>query len=296
MPMMFYAAPQMIADNSFSRPFLQPEPAGAWDATSDAPSKPLPVLLQAEPVARPTSSTATVHAQDDIVVTADRHGKGDPLQAVNVTSFNATQAVDRNLVGPVSLAYKYFIPKPLRSGIHNFLYNLREPIVFANFMLQLKPGKAAETVGRFVVNSSIGVAGVIDIAKRRPFHLPRRANGFADTLGYYGVPNGPFVFLPLIGPTTVRDLVGGTVDRLSLPLAIGGPFKSPAYTIPAGALGTLDHRAEFDEELHILHDGVANPYAASRAFYLERRQAEIDHLHGRPDARTIPVQGSTEFK
>lgn len=245
---------------------------------------------------RSNPEVQVVRQQDDIVVTADRHAKGDPLQAVNAKSFDATQAVDRTFVGPISMAYKHTVPSPIRGGIHNFLYNLREPIVFVNFVLQLKPGKAAETVGRFVVNSSIGVAGVLDIAKRRPFHLPRRANGFADTLGYYGVPNGPFLFLPLVGPTTVRDLVGGTVDRLVLPVGIGGPFRNSAFTIPAAILGTLDHRSEFDEEIHILHDNVPNPYAATRAFYLERRQAEIDHLHGRTNAKIIPVQGSTEFK
>ena len=141
--------------------------------------------------------------------------------------------------------------------------------------------EAAETVGRFVINSTAGVAGVFDIAKRKPFRLPRRSNGFANTLGYHGVKNGPFLFLPLVGPTTVRDLFGGALDRLLLPTAIGDPFTSPTYTIPAGALGALDHRAEFDETLKDLHDGAADPYAASREFYLRRRQAEIDHLHGR---------------
>ncbi|MFX6258432.1 MlaA family lipoprotein, partial [Acinetobacter baumannii] len=88
-------------------------------------------------------------------------------------------------------------PVPVRSGIRNFLYNLREPIVFVNFLLQHKAGKAAETLGRFVVNSTVGVGGLFDMAKRRPIHLPRRPNGFADTLGFYGVKPGPFLFLPL---------------------------------------------------------------------------------------------------
>lgn len=268
-----------------------PRTAAPVTPTTRAQARSMPATIGPTTPAPPATPQ-----QDDVIVTGDRHAPGDPLQAVNAKSFAATEAVDRTLVGPVSLAYKHTVPSPVRSGIHNFLYNLREPIVFLNFVAQLKPGKAAETVGRFVVNSTVGVAGVVDVAKRRPFHLPRRANGFADTLGYYGVPNGPFLFLPLVGPTTVRDLAGGIVDRLVLPLGVGSPFNKAAYTIPAGVLGALDHRAEFDEELHILHDDVASPYANTRAFYLERRQAEIDHLHGKKSARTIPVQGTTEFK
>ena len=220
----------------------------------------------------------------DILVTGRRRERIDPLRGVNIKAFAATEAVDRALVGPAAMAYQHVLPRPVRSGIHNFLYNLREPVVFVNFMLQLKPGKAAETVGRFAINSTAGAAGLFDVARKRPFHLPRRANGFADTLGYYGVANGPFLFLPITGPTTVRDLIGGTLDRLLLPLAVGKPFTKTAFTAPLGVLGALDHRADFDPTLRKLHDGVADPYASTRAFYLARRQAEIDHLHGRGPA------------
>ncbi|MCE3590054.1 VacJ family lipoprotein, partial [Escherichia coli] len=102
-------------------------------------------------------------------------------------------------------------------GIRNFFNNLSEPVSFLNFMLQIKPGRAAETVARFAVNTTVGVGGVIDVARRKPFRRPRRPNGFANTLGFYGVKPGPFLFLPLIGPTTVRDLVGLSIDRMVLP-------------------------------------------------------------------------------
>ncbi|MGI4732904.1 MAG: MlaA family lipoprotein [Janthinobacterium lividum] len=236
----------------------------------------------------PGDQEAPGRVREDVLVTARRNG-GDPLHGVNVKAFDATEAVDRAVVGPVSMAYKHTIPRPVRSGIHNFLYNLREPLVFVNFVLQLKPGKAAETVGRFAVNSTVGIAGVVDVARGRPFHLPRRANGFADTLGFYGVKNGPFLFLPITGPTTVRDLIGGTLDRLLLPLAVGKPFTSTAFTVPVGAVGVLDHRADFDPTIRKLHDGVADPYASTRTFYLARRQAEIDHLHGRGDGSSSPM-------
>jgi phospholipid-binding lipoprotein MlaA len=219
--------------------------------------------------------------RDDIIITGRKETAGDPLRAVNAEAFAVTQTVDDNVVGPAARTYKKTVPGPIRKGIHNFLYNLREPIVFLNFMLQLKPGKAAETVGRFAINTTVGAAGLVDMAKRKPFHLPRRSNGFANTLGYYGVGNGPFLFLPLVGPTTVRDLLGGTVDRLVLPVGVGSPFTSLSYSVPAGVLGALDHRSEFDQTLKDLHANSPDPYAATRAFYLNRRQAEIDQLRGR---------------
>ncbi len=134
---------------------------------------------------------------------------------------------------------------------------------------------------------------MIDVAQKKPFRLPRRPNGFANTLGYYGVKPGPFLFLPLIGPTTVRDLIGLGIDRMVLPSAFGQPFNQPTYTVPASIVGSLDYRVEFDAQLHKLRD-TSDPYAASRANYLESRQAEIDALRGRRPAqpvvrRTLPV-------
>jgi phospholipid-binding lipoprotein MlaA len=282
-------------------PMLLAAPA-ASDQEVRVPAAPAPAAeppLPAAPAEGQTLKESAAPApsrgmdQNDIVVTGRPHAPGDPLEKVNAKSFAATQAADKAIVGPVALAYKKHVPAPIRSGLRNFLYNLKEPDVFLNFLVQLKPGKAVETLGRFAINSTIGGAGLFDVAKRRPFKLPRRPNGFADSLGYYGVKPGPFLFLPLIGPTTVRDLVGGGLDRLVLPLSVGRPFNQLIYTVPIGVVSTLDHRAEFDEQLHKLHDGTADPYAASREFYLQRRQAEIDHLRGRDGATGSPAFGPT---
>jgi phospholipid-binding lipoprotein MlaA len=254
-----------------------------------SPADPAVSAGTASPVDAPSAERT---AQGDIVITGRKETAGDPLQAVNAESFAVTQKVDDAVIGPAARTYKENVPRTIRKGIHNFLYNLREPIVFLNFMLQLKPGKAAETVGRFAINSTIGAAGLIDIAKRKPFRLPRRSNGFANTLGYYGVANGPFLFLPIVGPTTVRDLLGGAIDRLVLPVGVGSPFTSLTYSVPAGVLGALDHRSEFDRTLKDLHDNSPDPYAATRAFYLNRRQAEIDGLHGRGNGDPTGMTGA----
>lgn len=137
------------------------------------------------------------------------------------------------------------------------------------------------------------------MAKRKPFKLPRRKNGLGNTLGYYGVGPGPFFFLPIMGPTTLRDVLGDNLDRLVLPVAFGKPFNKPIYAIAIGTLSSLDQRAEFDEKLQELHEGNPDPYARTREDYLASRQAAIDALHTHkpkrqkfappPVVRTLPV-------
>jgi phospholipid-binding lipoprotein MlaA len=282
-------------------PSAQPQSDAIDPASVAAQASTTPVDPAAPPSTTPPvdPSAADRARTGEIVITGRRETAGDPLRAVNAESFAVTQKIDDAVIGPAAKTYKENVPRTVRKGIHNFLYNLREPIVFLNYMLQLKPGKAAETVGRFAINSTIGAVGLVDIAKRKPFRLPRRSNGFANTLGYYGVKNGPFLFLPIVGPTTVRDLLGGAVDRLVLPVGVGSPFTSLGYSVPAGVLGALDHRSEFDRTLKDLHDNSPDPYAATRAFYLNRRQAEIDQLHGRgvanPEGMTGPPPSVRPF-
>lgn len=257
----------------------QPVPIGVAAANVQSPSG-APDQEPDKPAEPPSSG--------EVVVTG-RSRAGDPLQDLNVATFEASQSVDRALVGPASKAYRKQVPKPLRSGLRNFLNNLREPVVFINYILQLKIGKACETVGRFAVNTTIGLVGTMDVAKKKPFYLPRQRNGFANTLGFYGVKPGPFFFAPLLGPTTVRDLIGNLVDQF-VPIGPIRPFEGRATTIPIAVLSALDYRAEFDDELE-RQRATADPYAAAKRYYLERRQAEIDELRGRkaPVAPVPPV-------
>lgn len=213
----------------------------------------------------------------------DHSARVDPLESVNVLAFDAVQSIDKVLTGPAALKYKKTVPSPVRSGVRNFFSNIQEPIIFLNFLLQLKPGKAAETAGRFGINSTLGFLGLFDTAKKKPFFLPRRNNGFAFTLGYYGVKPGPYLFLPLIGPTTVRDVVGRVVDLSILPYAVGKPFSSPAYTLPTNMVRLLDERAEDDVRIQALRNGDEDSYTASKKYYLQTRQAEIDALRGKHD-------------
>lgn len=243
-----------------------------------APAPPAPTALQNVTIPGETS---------DIVVQARKHdGKKDPFEALNAKSFALTQGVDDAVTRPVALAYKKNLPEPVRDGVRNFLGNVKEPVVFLNFVAQHKIGKAGETLGRFVVNSTVGVAGLFDVAKRQPINLPRRVNGLAYTLGYYGVKPGPYFFIPLFGPTTLRDAIGEVADRLVLPMGVGVPFNSLAYSAPTGALSAVDRRAEFDADLEEIR-ASGDPYLARREYYLHKRQREIDALKGK---KTLAVE------
>lgn len=253
---------------------------------SPAPVETAPAATE-KPAARPSTPPAQGIDQSAIVVTGRQRMPGDPLERLNAQSYDMTRDVDEAVFRPVSVAYRRALPRPIRRGLHNILSNLREPVVFVNYLLQLKPGKAAETVGRFTLNSAIGVAGLFDVAKAKPFNLPFRPNGLANTLGYYGVKQGAFIYLPFVGPTTIRDFIGDNIDRLVLPLAIGFPFNNLIYGVPGTAVQVLDRRVEFDERIQRLRE-TDDPYAASRDFYLERRQAEIDALHGRAHPLVLP--------
>jgi len=228
-----------------------------------------------------TPVTPVAAEKDTIVVTANQGPpKGDPIAVVNEVSFGAVQSVDKAIIAPIAYGYRDGLPAPIRDGLHNVLNNLDEPIVFVNFLLQFKIGKAAETVGRFAINSTIGVAGLFDFAKKHPINLPRRSNGLADTLGYYGVGPGPYLYLPLIGSTTVRDVLGRVVDLSLLPAAVGKPFSNPIVSATKGALSSIDDRVENDVILTRVQES-GNPYAAMREYYLMKRRAEIDVLKGK---------------
>lgn len=241
------------------------------------------------PAAAPRQHTPAT----DIVIHGRKHeGANDPLEELNVKSFELTEKIDKAVTQPVAVAYRDALPEPARDGVRNFLNNLSEPITFINFMLQVKPGKAAQTAARFVLNSSIGIGGAFDVAKRKPFRIRRRVNGLAYTLGYYGVKPGPFLFVPLVGPTTVRDLIGTIADRAVLPYLFGAPFTKAAFTIPVGVLSTVDRRAQFDDDLEAMRATI-DPYVARRDYYLRKRQRDIDELRGVkssvPDEKILSV-------
>ncbi len=286
---------------------LTADPAVLAGAQSDAVSAGEP-LIPAAAASGPAAAAPVPAASDpakqappapsDITVSGRKaQPKVDPLESVNVKTFAVVQKVDDNYIAPVADAYGKTVPSPIRAGIRHFLRNVTEPVTALHYFLQLNPDKAGKTLQRFLINSTVGVGGLADVAKNKPFRLPYYRNGLANTLGYYGVGPGPYVYLPIIGPTTVRDLFGLTVDRLMVPVLVGRPFNTFYYGIPTNILKSLDERVETQTELQRMKD-ANDPYLTYRKTYLRARQIEIEALHGRypvveapkamPDAALLP--------
>jgi phospholipid-binding lipoprotein MlaA len=246
----------------------------------------------ADPLADPEAATPATAGpagagEASFQATAVDPNRGDPLEGFNRAMFGIHQALDKSIYRPIAMGYQHVVPKPVRSGLRNFFSNLAEPVVFLNYLLQFKFGKAAETLVRFTVNSTLGVGGFFDIAKTKDFNLPHRNNSFGDTLAYYGVGPGPYLFLPLVGPTTLRDVLGGPLDGAVLPLAVGKPFTDWRYQLSSGVITGLDLRAESDPELRALFGGAVDPYATLRSVWLQNRAAEVADLrHHRVEVRS----------
>jgi phospholipid-binding lipoprotein MlaA len=237
------------------------------------------------PVATPVVSAPAVSTPGDTmgrVVPArrGRHAKGDPFERFNRYWFRRQQGFDRHFLRPAALGYRHIVPRFVRTGLRNVFSNLGEPLVFLNYVLQLKPGKAIETATRFAMNSTLGLGGVVDVAKSPAIRLPHRPNGLGDTLGYYGVKPGPYLFLPLLGPTPLRDLVGGQGEAVILPFAVGTPFDRAEYQVTRAVVTGLDARAEADDDLKAILGDAVDPYATFRSVFLQDRAGEIANLHG----------------
>ena len=207
------------------------------------------------------------------------HAAGDRYEKFNRSMYKLNLTLDRLFFRPLSVVYKTIIPKPIRLALRNILTNVGEPLVFLNDLLQLKPGRAARTLGRFTINTTLGLGGAIDVAKDEG--LPHRNNGFGNTLARYGVGPGPYLFLPLIGPSTLRDTLGDQAQGLIYPLAIGEPFDRWDYTIGRALVLGLQQRIETDAQFKMITRTAADPYATIRSLYLQDRKVEVEELRGR---------------
>ncbi|GMN03369.1 VacJ family lipoprotein [Erythrobacter sp. MTPC3] len=239
----------------------------------------------------------------NVIIVEGTYGppEGDPLVELNEQAFELTQDVDRIFVEPLADAYEDGLPNVLRTGLRNVVRNLGEPVNALNFLLQLKIGKAFETLGRFGINSTLGLGGLIDMADKPGIGLPYRRNGFANTMGYYGVGSGPYMVIPLAGSTSLRDVIGSTLDNSLLPLAVGKPLNSPEVGVPLFVVSQLQARLEIDERLERVNSSI-DPYATMREGYLAEREAEIEEfrvgspLQGIPDSeRKRENRNDTEY-
>ena len=158
-------------------------------------------------------SEASISAPDDVAsLPGDAGEVSDPFEKMNRSTFERNMRFNHSVIYPAAKAYHNVVPEPVRNSIDNFVSNLDEPFVFANDLLQLRLEAATTTVGRFAINSTVGVGGLFDVATKQK--LPQQSGDFGQTLYVWGMRNSPYLVLPVIGPTNVRDLIGTTVELL----------------------------------------------------------------------------------
>jgi len=197
----------------------------------------------------------------------------DPFELTNRATFQGHMALQRNVVVPVEQAYADTVPDGVRAALHNFLMNLEFPAIFINDSLQLSPGRASTTFARFIINSTVGIGGILDPA--RSFGLPFRDNDFGATLANYGVGEYPYLMVPVIGPTNPRDLTGKVVDIFLNPVHYVAVPGGILTDVGENGVRELDRRADNYEELRLIESTDKDPYATVRRLSRERRNAEL---------------------
>jgi len=199
-------------------------------------------------------------------------GTEDPLEPINrpVHAFN--KGVDTVILRPVSQVYGAVVPPPAQTGVSNFANNLGQPGNFVNYVLQGNLESAAHSFARFAVNSTFGLAGLVDVAGKGG--MTDRPTDFGATLYTWGAPEGPYVEVPLYGGATTRQAVGTIADVLLDPLGRVGP-KESRIVLAATGLEIVDLRHRFKTVVDALLYESSDSYAALRTAYLQRRRAEL---------------------
>ncbi|HEX4871027.1 MAG TPA: VacJ family lipoprotein [Nevskiaceae bacterium] len=193
----------------------------------------------------------------------------DPLEAINRPIFRFNQTADRYVLRPVARGYVAVVPEPVRGGIGNFFSNLFYPTVILNDLLQGKFAQGGEDLGRFVLNTTVGLGGFMDVASR--VGLPANDEDFGQTLGTWGVGPGWYLMLPLLGPASNRDLIGRVGDYYSSPTTY---TDEEALEIGLNVLNVIDTRAGLLDADRLLEQQF-DPYLFLRTVYLQRRLALV---------------------
>ena len=193
--------------------------------------------------------------------------ENDPFEGWNRAMFSFNQKADKYVLKPVAEGYQAITPAPVRKGVSNFFNNLGEPITAVNSVLQAKPGKAARSLTRFVFNTTFGLLGIFDVAGA--MGIEREKEDLGQTLAYWGVGSGPYLVLPILGPSNLRDLGGRVVDRPLNPVSWQDEVGMTEVLFTDG----IQTRAQL---LGVEPKSVGDPYVLMRSAYEQRRRYEIN--------------------
>ncbi len=259
------------------------ELAVAFSLTS-APAPPAELSVMAPPVvvvsapappaaAAPPAAPVEAAAAPEPQAVAPSTRLEDPLEGANRRVYRLNQSLDRYLLRPVAVAYRRWLPRPVRKGVHNALRNWDEPGVVVNDVLQRRFSDAGRSAYRFGVNTTIGVVGVFDVAGGQG--VVHHENGFALTLARYRIGNGAYLYLPFAGPSTVRELFGAVVDLFTNPLTNIRRIRSVTLERAQTVASIVDTRATVDEDLRDIAVTATDPYASIRSIYLQTLASQV---------------------
>ena len=200
----------------------------------------------------------------------------DPFEPVNRAIFSFNNVADRIVLEPIAKGYKK-LPSPLQSGINNFLSNLRAPLVVVNQLLQGQADNAIQSSGRFIVNSTVGVFGLFDVAEK--IGLEEKEEDYGQTLATWGVGDGFYIVLPLFGPSNLRDTTGMVLTMMTDPINAYAVSEGEAWLVPMRtAANAVDQRSQIIDEVNALRDNSVDYYAAVRSSYYQNRNAAINNV------------------
>lgn len=244
------------------------------------------------------AACATPPPEDDPEAVAEFRENNDPFEPANRVMFEIHEVADRFVLQPVAEAYRDILPQPIRNGVRNALGNLRAPVILANDLMQGNFSRARITLGRFMVNSTLGLGGILDVS--RDWGVYGHSEDFGQTLAAWGVGEGFYMFVPLLGPSSPRDLVGQGVDIAMNPLTyLGqGAAVDTANWVRLGLI-VVDTREALLEPIDQVRATSLDPYSTLRSAYRQRRAFEIQNResyggHVAPAGTTGFGQGVTE--
>ena len=213
---------------------------------------------------------------DDFETTTLEDEIYDPFETVNRAIFSFNNVADRIVLEPIAKGYKK-LPSPLQSGINNFLSNLRAPLVVVNQLLQGQGENAIQSSGRFVVNSTVGVFGLFDVAEK--IGLEEKEEDYGQTLATWGIGDGFYIVLPLFGPSNLRDTTGMVLTMMTDPINAYAVSEGEAWPVPMRtATNAIDQRSQIIDEVNALRDNSVDYYAAVRSSYYQNRKAAINNV------------------
>ncbi len=210
--------------------------------------------------------------------------QNDPWEKTNRDIFDFDVKLDHAVARPIAKGYRAAVPEPVREGIHNAITNLNSPVVLANDVLQGNGDKAANTFGRIVINSTVGIGGLIDVASK--FCIPGHDNDFGITLGKAGVQEGSYLVLPFAGPMPPRDLLGSGVDTAFDPLTYAQFHGRDTWMVVRFGIGVLDSRTSQLDAVETIERSSIDFYATTRNLYRQSRNAKINE--GKPGSEELP--------